>query len=90
MTKFYIGSTELDKWLHQNKAQRTGAYVEGVLVDSFVAETKRGIAAIYEHYLNANSSDYYIEFADYKNGVLNGDVARVLSAWCDFKEKASA
>lgn len=52
MTRFYLNASALSRWMHQNKAQCTGAYVEGVLVDSFVVETKRGVAAIYEHYLN--------------------------------------
>ena len=60
---FYIGSTDLNMWLHQNKAQFTGDFSEGVLLDNFVVVTKRpAIACIYEHYLNDSSSDYYIEF----------------------------
>ena len=44
MTRFYLNAGALGRWMHQNKAQHTGAYVEGVLVDSFVVETKRGVA----------------------------------------------
>ena len=78
------------RWMHQNKAQYTGAYVEGVLVDSFVVETKRGIAAIYEHALNEWTSNYYVEFTDYKNGFKNGEVDKIWSNWYAFEEKASA
>ena len=70
--------------------QYTGAYVEGVLVDSFVVETKRGVAAIYEHYLNEWTSNYYVEFTDYKNGFKNGEVDKIWSDWYAFEEKASA
>ena len=69
MTRFYLNAGALGRWMYQNKAQHTGAYVEGVLVDSFVVETKRGVAAIYEHYLNEWTSNYYVEFTDYKNGL---------------------
>lgn len=62
MTRFYLSAGALGRWMHQNKAQYTGAYVECVLVDSFVVETKRGVAAIYEHALNEWTSNYYVEF----------------------------
>lgn len=62
MTRFYIEPKNLEKWLHQNVAEYTGDFVEGVLLDSFVVATKRGFAAIYESYVNPNQSRYYIEF----------------------------
>ena len=34
MTRFYLNAGALGRWMHQNKAQHTGAYVEGVLVES--------------------------------------------------------
>lgn len=62
MKKFLLGSTDLDKWLYQNKATPTGDCEEGCLLDNMVVFTKRGVAGIYEHYMNSNSSCYYIEF----------------------------
>lgn len=59
---FRLGQKELDKWMHQNKAEYTGAFVEGRLLDNFVLACKRGFAAVYEHYLNEWCSDYLIEF----------------------------
>lgn len=55
MTRFYLNAGALGRWMHQNKALYTGAYVEGVLIDSFVVETKRGVAAIYEHALSGQA-----------------------------------
>ena len=78
MTRFYLNAGALGRWMHQNKAQYTGAYVEGVLVDSFVVETKRGVAAIYEHALNEWTSNYYVE------------VDKIWADWYTFEEKASA
>lgn len=63
MTRGYIGSTNLNKWLYQNQVIDLEDGVEGCLLDNFIARSKNGIIAVYEHYLNANSSDYYIEFA---------------------------
>ena len=88
MTQFCIGSTKLDKWLHQNKAHYTGAGCEGCLLENFIVETKRGYAAIYEHYLNPNSSDYRIEFVDFKNGWKNGECDALWARWYDFEAQA--
>ena len=30
MTRFYLNAGALNRWMHQNKAQYTGAYIEGV------------------------------------------------------------
>ena len=60
--EFYIHPNFLGKWLHQNKAEYTGDYYDGVLLDNFVVQTKNGIAAIYEHYINPNKSDYLVKF----------------------------
>lgn len=87
MTRFYLNAGALGRWMHQNKAQYTGAYVEGVLVDSFVVETKRGVAAIYEHYLNEWTSNYCVEFTPYKSGA---EVNELWKEWNEFEEKASA
>ena len=80
MTCFYLGSTQLNKWMHQNRAEYVGCCVEGCLLDSFVVATKRGFAALYEHYLNPNSSDYYVEFQ-------TGTAQDVFRNWYKFEEK---
>ena len=58
--------------------------------DSRAVKTKRGVAAIYEHALNEWTSNYYVEFTDYKNGFKNGEVDKIWSDWYTFEEKASA
>ena len=78
----HVGSCELNKWLHQNKADYTGLFVDGCLLDNFVVVTKRGFAAIYEEYLNPNSSGYYIEFQ-------TGTAQDVFRNWYKFEESAN-
>lgn len=90
MTVFCIGSTKMNKWLHQNKAQYTGAYCEGCLLDNFMVETKRGVAAIYEHYLNPNSSDYLVKFVPFKGGVQSGELDRLMADWYSFYDAVMA
>ena len=85
MTRFYITISNFDKWAHQNKISYTGFYEEGVLCDNFIVETKRGVAAVYEHYRNEWASDYYVEFVDYKNGFKNGEVDALWAKWYDFE-----
>ena len=63
---------------------------KNILILCFVVETKRGVAAIYEHALNEWTSNYHVEFTDYKNGFKNGEVDKIWSDWYDFEEKASA
>lgn len=81
ITKIRLSSTELEKWLHQNHAVCVGDYVEGCLLDNFVVMTKRGHAAIYEQYLNSNSSGYYIEWEQ-------GPAQEVYRNWYRFEESA--
>ena len=81
MTRFYIDPKNLEKWLHQNEAEYTGDFVDGCLLDSFVVWTKNGVAAVYEHYLNAWSSDYLIEFE-------RGSADEVWTNWYLFADRA--
>lgn len=67
VTTFQIGIAEMNKWIHQNNAEGTGDFVEGVLADSFILCCKRGTAAVYEHYVNEGSSDYLVCFAPYSD-----------------------
>ena len=62
MTRFYLDPKHLEKWMHQNAAEYTGDFIEGCLQDNFIVWTKNGVAAFYEHYQNAWSSDFYVEF----------------------------
>ena len=80
MTKFYIEPKNLDKWMKQNEADYIGNFVDGALLDNFMLFTKNGIAAVYEHYLNAWSSDYYVEFE-------RGDGDKVWDNWYAFEAR---
>lgn len=42
--EFFISPQGLKKWMHQNRADYTGAFVEGTLLDNFVIACKRGFA----------------------------------------------
>ena len=57
VTVFEIAPCDIGIWIHQNDAQPLDA-IEGVLQDSCLYECRNGIAAVFEHYLNPNSSDY--------------------------------
>lgn len=80
ITKFYLSANELEKWIHQNNAEYTGDFIEGCLLDNFVLVTKKGFAAIYEHYLTPWSSDYYIEYQ-------KGAAQNVFKKWYDFEDR---
>lgn len=84
MTRFYISSLDLDKWIHQNRAEYDGLFEEGCLLDNFVVNTKRGVAAIYEHFVNTGTSDYYVEFQSYKENAVS-DI--VMKNWFDFERR---
>lgn len=78
--KFLLDPAALDKWMYQNKAIYTGDYIEGCLLDNFVVGTRRGYAAIYENYINANRSGYYVEFEP-------GPAQNVFKNWYVFENK---
>lgn len=71
---FRPNPSQLKKWLRQNKVEDFIDCSEGVLLDNLVVQCKRGIAALYEHYVNSNQSDYLVEYQ-------HGDGAAVLSNW---------
>ena len=83
MKTFILQPRYLEMWLHQNEAQYTGDYIEGCLLDNFVVMTRRGFAAIYEKYVNANQSTYMVEFE-------KGAAQEVWCRWYDFEERANA
>ena len=71
---------DFEKWAHQNNAEYTGDYIEGVLLDNFIMCTPRGFAAFYENYLNEWSSTYYVEFQP-------GAAQNIFSNWYEFERK---
>lgn len=62
ITYFRANDEQLNKWLQQNRAEYTGDFIPGVLLDSFIVGIRRGYAFIYETYLNGWESDYTIYF----------------------------
>lgn len=76
MRKFTVRN--MGKWMHQNRAEHTGAYFEGCLLDNFVLACKRGYAFVYESYVNPNMSEYAIRFVPYE------DVMTCDEMWCEF------
>ena len=68
-----------EKWARQNRAEFTGDYIEGCLLDNFIMCTPRGFAAFYENYLNEWASDYYVEFQA-------GAAQDVFLKWYQFEE----
>lgn len=92
VTSFYLSPGEdFNTWMHQNKAEYTGAFVDGCLLDSFVVSTKRGYAFMYEHARSAWTSDYTVYFVPYtelKKG--SGNAAdKLWAAWYEFEDAAA-
>lgn len=83
MTRFYLAPDQFDKWVYQNEGEYATC-VEGVLQDSVVVAAKRGWAMIYEHYVNKWTSNFYVEFAPYKN---KSEVDELWKNWYAFEEK---
>lgn len=79
ITKIRMNPTYLQMWLHQNNAQISDC-LEGVLLDNLLVLTKRGWAAIYENAINANASDYIIEFQ-------TGTAPDVFKHWDAFEQE---
>lgn len=85
-TGFYMNPCDLDKYMHQNKAQYTEMFVEGCLQDNFVLECKRGYLFCYEHFLNSWFSDLECYFIPYKLAKTNPDAYdNAFSAWYEFE-----
>lgn len=81
MVSFNISPANLKKWMHQNRAQHTGACVEGCLLDNFVLACKRGFAAVYERYVNEWTSEYRVEFE-------RGAAPELWRRWYEFEERS--
>ncbi len=68
--EFYLGSCDIDKFLYQNGCDEAVDSFEGCLLDNVLYFNKNGaIIAIYEHYLNSNSSDYRVVVARDKDSI---------------------
>lgn len=80
IVRFRLDPRGLEKWMHQNRAEYTGDFQEGCLLDNFVVMTKRGFAAVYEHVVNSWTSDYLVEFEP-------GPAQRVWRRWYAFEER---
>lgn len=78
---FRMKPSALEKWMHQNRVEHTGAFVEGCLLDSFVLSCKRGFAAVYAHVVNEWVSDYIVEFEA-------GEAKTVWKRWYEFQERS--
>ena len=82
MTRFYISPLNINTWIKQNKAETLDCR-EGSLQDNFIVGTKRGYAAIYEHYVNSWASDFLVEFEA-------GDAPNVWKRWEEFCDRYDA
>ena len=87
MTIFYLDSSDLNKWMYQNDAEYLGDFVPGVLQDNFTVITRRGYAAIYEHYLNTWCSDFRVEFQPFGDQYATYDVINEFYKFVENYEK---
>lgn len=62
----------LDKWQAQNNAECID-YAAGCLLDNLVMSCKRGIAFLFEEYVNEWTSCYHVYFVPYKEQENNPD-----------------
>lgn len=76
MTTGYIYN--IGKLIHQNEGELVDAF-DGCLLDNYLYQAKRGMFALYESYVNSNSSRYLFKFAR------TGDEIREL--WDEFIER---
>ena len=65
--RFIVENGQMEKWEHQNGAEYTGDFFEGVLLDNYVLACKRGYAAHYERYVNPWMSAHEIRFEFYED-----------------------
>jgi hypothetical protein len=80
---FLINPINLNRWMQQNKAEYTGDFLDGCLLDNFVVKTKRGYAAVYEKYVNEGMSTYRIEWQA-------GNADNVFANWYMFEQNCFA
>ena len=86
MTTFTIRN--IDKWIAQNDAFILDA-VEGCLLDNMYIACRRGIAFVFETYLNANSSSYTCHF--FRRGECNTpEYNHISERWAELEATAYA
>jgi len=84
ITEFRITEQRFfDMWLHQNRAEPTGAWFEGSLLDNDVYSCKRGYAFVYELGLTEWTSGYLVKFAPYE------DAESLDALWREWHERES-
>lgn len=89
-TVFFMEPADINKYIHQNKAEYTGCFVEGCLQDSFVLSCKRGYTFVYEHFLTPWSSDLFCIFLPYKAAKENPKTYdEEWCTWFNFEDRAS-
>ena len=62
MKKYNLNPRYLEKWIRQNGAAVLDI-IDGVLLDNFLIECKRGAAVVKETYINSNMSGYTVYFS---------------------------
>lgn len=75
MRKYKLNPRSFDKFIYQNKAELIDFY-EGCLLDNYLYQTKRGVMAIYEQYVNCWTSEFLVIFAS--------DEKEISQIWCEF------
>ena len=61
----------LDMWIKQNEADIIDSR-EGCMLDNLLAECRRGVAIIYEAFVNSWESEYKVKFAKYNTPEADG------------------
>ena len=62
MKKYKCDVLNLDKFIHQNKAEIIDS-VEGSLIDNYLLATKRGFIGLFETYCTCWTSNYTLIFS---------------------------
>ena len=65
--KWYEGgyNSTFEKWIHQNSAELIDCF-EGLLLDNYLFECKRGMCFVFEKYVNTNQSNHVFHFIPWK------------------------
>lgn len=81
LKSFTISPAGMNRWIEENRAEHTGDFVEGVLLDNFVLSCEWGYAAVYEVHLNEWSSIYRVEYE-------TGEAKDVWKRWHEFEARS--
>lgn len=83
VTKMRIRLKDAPRWEHQNSAEYTGEYIEGVLTDNYVLACKRGWCFVYEATDGWYPNTPIYKFAAYKD---KEACEELWNEWLDFAE----